>query len=132
MLCPVCNDEEMLILEYNDVEIDYCNECSGIWLDEGELELLIGSMESDSPIIQALLKIPESPEKNDRQCPVCSKRMHLATIPLSPEGDKKVEIDKCPRLHGLWFDNGELQEIISAAKGEPVAEFLADLFQSNH
>ena len=48
MLCPVCNDEEMLILEYNDVEIDYCNECSGIWLDEGELELLIGTLEKDA------------------------------------------------------------------------------------
>jgi Zn-finger nucleic acid-binding protein len=127
MLCPVCNDEEMLILEYNDVEIDYCNECSGIWLDEGELELL-GTLETDSPVIKALISKSDSPEKTDRPCPVCTKRMHLVKIPL-PSGDgKEVEIDKCPRNHGLWFDNGELQDIISAAKGEPVAEFLADLF----
>jgi len=130
MLCPVCNDEEMLILEYQNVEIDYCNECSGIWLDEGELELLIGESKTDSPVMKALIETPESPEKTDRPCPVCSKRMHLVKISLSENENRVVEIDKCPRNHGLWFDNGELQDIISDAKGEPVAEFLADLFSS--
>ena len=40
MLCPVCK-ESMVVLELNEIEIDFCTRCSGIWLDAGELELLI-------------------------------------------------------------------------------------------
>ncbi len=128
MLCPDCNDE-MLILEYDNVEIDYCDECSGIWLDEGELQLLLGPSGGDSPVMRALIEKVKAPRKTERLCPVCGKRMHLVDIPLSSdEAQITVEIDKCPRNHGLWFDNGELQEIISSSKGEPVAEFLGELF----
>ena len=126
MLCPVCNDD-MLILEYDNVEIDYCNDCSGIWLDEGELELLLGSFDNDSPVIKALTEKVTSPRKTDRRCPVCDKNMLLVDISVA-DNPAAVEIDKCPRNHGLWFDNGELQQIIASAKGEPVAEFLSDLF----
>ncbi len=128
MLCPDCNDE-MLILEYDNVEIDYCNECSGIWLDEGELQLLLGSTDSDSPVMKALLEKGSSSRKTNRPCPVCSKNMLLVDIPVIIDGAQiTVEIDKCPRNHGLWFDNGELQQIISSSKGEPVAKFLGELF----
>ncbi|NIV72594.1 MAG: hypothetical protein GWN16_11560, partial [Calditrichae bacterium] len=37
MLCPVCK-KPMMILEYNEVELDYCPICGGVWLDQGELE----------------------------------------------------------------------------------------------
>ena len=43
MDCPVCKNEPMIVLELNDVEIDYCLSCKGIWLDTGELELLLES-----------------------------------------------------------------------------------------
>lgn len=127
MLCPVCN-EDMLVIEYDNVEIDYCYECSGIWLDEGELDLLLGPDNQDSEVLSVLSAPPAKGRKCDRQCPVCGKRMIPVDIPVS--GDKTIEIDKCPRNHGLWFDKGELQEIISSAKGEPVAEFLSDMFSS--
>ncbi len=41
MNCPVCK-EPMIVLELDEVEIDHCISCGGIWLDAGELELLIG------------------------------------------------------------------------------------------
>jgi len=34
MICPVCK-KPMLVLELQQIEIDYCQECGGIWLDEG-------------------------------------------------------------------------------------------------
>jgi Zn-finger nucleic acid-binding protein len=40
MKCPV--DGNMLLMtERSGVEIDYCPQCRGIWLDRGELEKLI-------------------------------------------------------------------------------------------
>lgn len=41
MKCPVCKDVTLLMSEKNGVEIDYCPECRGIWLDRGELDKII-------------------------------------------------------------------------------------------
>lgn len=41
MKCPVCKDVTLLMSEKKGIEIDYCSECRGIWLDRGELEKLI-------------------------------------------------------------------------------------------
>ena len=41
MKCPVCKDVTLLMSEKRGVEIDYCPECRGIWLDRGELDKLI-------------------------------------------------------------------------------------------
>lgn len=40
MKCPSCN-ETLLMTEKQNVEIDYCPNCRGIWLDRGELEKII-------------------------------------------------------------------------------------------
>lgn len=40
MLCPVCK-VPLTMSERQGVEIDYCPECRGVWLDRGELDKLI-------------------------------------------------------------------------------------------
>ncbi len=40
MKCPNCN-ETLLMTERQMVEIDYCPNCRGIWLDRGELDKLL-------------------------------------------------------------------------------------------
>ena len=39
MKCPKCGSE-LEELNYQNVMIDKCPDCNGIWLDQGELELL--------------------------------------------------------------------------------------------
>lgn len=46
MKCPVCKDVTLLMSEKRGIEIDYCPECRGIWLDRGELEKLIEKEDS--------------------------------------------------------------------------------------
>lgn len=41
MKCPVCRDVTLLMSEKHGVEIDYCPQCRGIWLDRGELDKII-------------------------------------------------------------------------------------------
>lgn len=48
MKCPVCKDVTLLMSEKRGVEIDYCPECRGIWLDRGELEKLMEVEERSS------------------------------------------------------------------------------------
>jgi Zn-finger nucleic acid-binding protein len=41
MKCPVCVDPTLTMSERQGVEIDYCPQCRGIWLDRGELDKLL-------------------------------------------------------------------------------------------
>ena len=48
MKCPHCN-VNLLMTERQGVEIDYCPECRGIWLDRGELDKIIALSVSGAP-----------------------------------------------------------------------------------
>ena len=41
MRCPVCEDQQLVISSREGVEIDYCAQCRGVWLDRGELDKII-------------------------------------------------------------------------------------------
>jgi hypothetical protein len=40
MKCPVCNID-LKMADRQGVEIDYCPQCRGVWLDRGELDKII-------------------------------------------------------------------------------------------
>lgn len=40
MACPVCN-VALVMSDRQGVEIDYCPQCRGVWLDRGELDKII-------------------------------------------------------------------------------------------
>ena len=41
MKCPTCTDTALTMSDRQGVEIDYCPQCRGVWLDRGELDKLI-------------------------------------------------------------------------------------------
>ncbi len=41
MLCPTCKTVNLVMSERQGVEIDYCPQCRGVWLDRGELDKII-------------------------------------------------------------------------------------------
>jgi len=40
MLCPACK-VDLVLSERQGIEIDYCPQCRGVWLDRGELDKII-------------------------------------------------------------------------------------------
>ena len=38
MKCPVCS-LELIVVERNGIELDYCIQCQGFWFDAGEINL---------------------------------------------------------------------------------------------
>src|SRR3546814_1649158 len=48
MLCPVCK-VTLSISERQGVEIDFCPQCRGVWLDRGELDKIIERSETAMP-----------------------------------------------------------------------------------
>jgi Zn-finger nucleic acid-binding protein len=128
MLCPVCRTQ-MLTLEFEQIEIDYCRECGGAWLDSGEAALIGARAGTLRPGLLAALEAgaagADKPDRK-RRCPVCRKPMSRHSPPeLAPAG-----VDRCRHRHGLWFDRVELRkatEISGAAQEDALCRFLAQL-----
>ena len=49
MQCPV-DQTTLLMSERQGVEIDYCPQCRGVWLDRGELDKLIEKAPEPAPV----------------------------------------------------------------------------------
>lgn len=49
MKCPVCGSVDLVMSERQGVEIDYCPQCRGVWLDRGELDKIIERSASPAP-----------------------------------------------------------------------------------
>jgi Zn-finger nucleic acid-binding protein len=117
----------MITLELADVEVDHCLGCGGIWLDAGELELLMDDAERAKTLLGSFRENAASREQL-RKCPICDKKMTKVvvgnTAPL-------LLIDKCRRGDGLWFDRGELQDILNRVEFDEtsrIQRLLADMF----
>ena len=137
MICPTCKSD-MIVVEHNKTELDYCTNCQGVWFDSGELELLLESMSLESPdlFLSNILdsaKAESSEEK--RKCPICRRDMKKTTIGQ----ESHILIDVCQQGDGLWFDGGEVGQLIRQLAKKPsekqgsqqqVITFLGEVFQA--
>jgi hypothetical protein len=117
----------MITLELADVEIDHCAGCGGIWLDSGELDVLLDDPVQAKRLLETFRQVASATEQ-PRKCPICDKKMAKVAVGRS---DPPLMIDKCLRNDGLWFDGGELQDILTRAEldeGNRIQRFLADIF----
>jgi uncharacterized protein len=127
MDCPIDN-QPMIVLELEQIEIDYCTHCSGIWLDSGELELMVES-ENERDYLNSLFKQDLVSKEKSVGCPICSKKM----IKVDVGKNNEVLIDKCPKNHGLWFDKGELEKVLflgSKGKENKIISLLKQIFEN--
>jgi Zn-finger nucleic acid-binding protein len=116
------------VLEFELIELDWCPECRGVWLDSGELELVgrkAGALQAD--LLDALEKgRGRRAGDGKRPCPTCRKALRE----LQTDTEPPITVDRCPRGHGLWFDSGELQAVVKSAGAEEdnvLARFFGEL-----
>lgn len=108
MNCPLC-DKPMVVFELQGVELDHCVRCNGTWLDVGELELLLDGPASARNLMGSMSPDPQAGEAR-RRCPICEQPMHKVTYACGDAGH--VTLDKCQQNDGVWFDDGELTDIL--------------------
>lgn len=65
MKCPVCTGSDLLMTERMGIEIDYCPQCRGVWLDRGELDKIIER--STSEPAQASVPAMQPPQQPSQQ-----------------------------------------------------------------
>jgi len=135
--CPACSNL-MIVVEHNQIELDYCTNCQGVWFDSEELELLLESMslESLNLFLNNVINFPEAkPSEKKRRCPICNQKMKKTTIGQQPE----ILIDVCQQGHGLWFDSGEVGQLITQLLDKPsdttdspgrIITFLGEVFRA--
>ena len=123
MKCPVCKVPTYAV-EHDQIELDMCPDCQGIWFDAGELDLLLEV--GQSATLRPAAAFAEAP----RSCPLCRKKMDKVNIGPS----ERVLVDTCPVGCGVWFDDNELVELTEdmAEEGwqvQPrVRSFLSEMF----
>jgi Zn-finger nucleic acid-binding protein len=64
LLCPICR-VNLTMSERQGIEIDYCPQCRGVWLDRGELDKIIERSEAaNAPAPQPAA--PQQPQYRER------------------------------------------------------------------
>ena len=108
-MCPECQ-EPLVAFELEGVEIDHCVSCGGTWLDAGEIEMISELAGSASGGFTKALDEAGERRKGRRRCPRCRRKLTIVGI----GEEDRLELDHCPRGHGLWFDKGEMKAAIES------------------
>ncbi len=135
MLCPNCK-REMIVVEHQSVELDYCTRCQGVWFDAGEIELFLRTAKREEPDVslEVMRRLPEVKGARHRKCPICRRRMREVAV-----SEPAINVDVCIRGDGVWFDSGEVQQLLSqlaektlSAEGESqlVFTFIGETFKA--
>lgn len=66
MNCPSCA-VELRMSERHGIEIDYCPQCRGVWLDRGELDKIIERATAEQTVSAAPIRRAEEPETRRRE-----------------------------------------------------------------
>src|SRR5690349_11965175 len=107
MKCPKCRDtlNSATPKGYN-ATVDACPKCKGIFLDQGEITQFIPNKKKVARLqAQGLEDIKQS----GAHCPKCQIPMFVGKAP-----GFGIALDHCAKCNGLWFDHGELYEMIKA------------------
>jgi Zn-finger nucleic acid-binding protein len=129
MKCPL-DRNDMIVVEHKKIELDYCLLCSGVWFDSGEMDLLLGTigLPEGQPLSNLVAADKADATEAKRKCPVCGHKMDKVWLGKTP----RVLIDSCPLGDGLWFDGGELHQVLKQTvpqgTSKDVVSFLGDAF----
>ncbi len=66
MNCPVCNIA-LTMSERQGIEIDYCPQCRGVWLDRGELDKIIERSSTLESRVEPEDRVRKYPHNDDRE-----------------------------------------------------------------
>lgn len=119
--CPRCKEVALEEIDFDDVVIDRCPRCAGLWFDNGEIGELVGR----GPELRQLETV----------IPAAAAQVTAMLCPRDPEvplrelgfvgtAGRHSVVHRCASCAGTWIDRGQLQ--IQEDPGLPAA--LKDYF----
>jgi Zn-finger nucleic acid-binding protein len=103
MRCVKCEGRLVTVL-IEDLEVDQCDRCAGIWFDAHELERALRRQHIE-PILGRGPRSPGDDDDRRGRCPRCKGEGYLVRV-VSPKAP--IHVDTCAICGGKWLDGGEI------------------------
>ena len=116
-----------------DVEVDQCGQCGGVWLDVGEVKLLAEKQEAaiagNAELAHSLERLSKGrtatepgvfppTERVNIPCPSCGGKLLVVVF-----GPSKIE--QCHKCDGIYLDRGELENAMQLVEEGEAATIMA-------
>jgi uncharacterized protein len=124
MRCVKC-EGTLVTVRIEDVDVDQCDRCAGIWFDAHELERVLRR-----PHVEPLLGRGVAAQGDDERrgrCPRCKGEGYLVRV-VSPRAP--IHVDTCAICGGKWLDGGEIDLLTRktvAGRVRRLLDWLLDL-----
>lgn len=107
--CPRCSGS-LSARRYRDLDVDECDSCGGFLVEPAMMDRIVSMRDGSTNLRLALPARPAVRETAVRyiRCPVCQKSMNRQAFGRI----SGVVVDVC-RDDGVWFDPGELAEVLA-------------------
>jgi Zn-finger nucleic acid-binding protein len=94
-------------LNFENVEIERCTGCKGLWFDQSEAEAMKAIQNAEMLDLGVASIGREFNGQEPIHCPRCSSvELRRKKVP----DQAHIEIDSCPSCHGSFFDAGEFTD----------------------
>ena len=103
MKCPKC-DFTLERKTYKGIEVDYCSNSKGMWLDAEELDEL-EDQAYDKDEYKGSLVVSSTP--TEYPCPHCGQSLSRFQYRLH-----SLELEYCENGHGFWLDENEEKRVL--------------------
>jgi len=122
MKCPACANE--MATQNFGVNVEVCDNCKGMWFEQGELRMMDENNEGLGAALEAALRSPRANlgQRGDLTCPKCGISMHQHRY----KRNEQVNIDECYKCGGMFLDSGELTEIRNHYMSDADVDAYAD------
>jgi Zn-finger nucleic acid-binding protein len=109
MECPKCRTPTLEQFSVQEVAVERCSSCSGIWFDAQELSQLL---EEDARHVASLRRgsVVEQLEGKKGLCP----RDGSDLLRVYSSIDRSVILDACAECRGIWLDGGEFDKLFTS------------------
>ena len=108
MNCPACESVALVEEKFEDVAVDRCPQCRGMWLDVLELERLLEADPRGLLKEDRAFKSASGAEDRRLDCPRCKGTYLIKLNSLIRPG---TILDSCTVCHGTWLDAGEYAQL---------------------
>jgi PAT family beta-lactamase induction signal transducer AmpG len=119
MRCPKCrSDMEQIMID--DVEVDRCSSCHGLWFDDGELSKLSNKKAAAVLDIGDVAIGKKQNEIEHYRCPRCAGPMNRLVDPSQTH----IWFERCGSCRGSFFDAGELTDLATVSVSDFFKRFV--------
>jgi uncharacterized protein len=119
MECPKCQ-ARMEAVRFEDIEVDRCVRCGGLWFDVLEQEELRGRAGSEAIDTGPTWQAPMHDVQPRVFCPIDGALM----IRMVDAAQPHIWVESCPVCRGTFFDAGEFTDFKERT--------IAELFRRGH